>query len=628
MKIRRFCSGLLAAVLLLGLMVLPAGAAAASTVSTEEAIQVINALGIMVGDESGEFHLNRRVTRAEFITMAVNATGTGDQVGEASTSPYPDVPRTHWAAGYVQAGVQAGLISGYLDGTFRLSNQITLAEGATIVLKLLGYTAEDFSGAYPTGQLAMYRNLKLDRGVTAQKSTDVLTRQDTLYLFYNLLSTNTKEGTPYINKLGYSLNAAGEVDRVALVNGVMEGPVVAAGSWQQSVPFDVDSARVYRDGAASSAKSIQNNDIVYWSESMQTLWVYTDRVAGTIQELSPTPSNPTSVKVAGQTYEIETASAAYELSDLGSYQVGDTVTLLLGRNGGVAAVAAASASQDGSKIGIVTNLSRGTYSGSGANSSYTADTVTILATDGRTYSYQWTTDYFKLGNLVQVVISSEDGSVSLKRLSETGKLSGKVSSDASKLGSYPFADGVEILDTYEGTGVRIYPERLAGLNVTTDMVRYYTLNGAGEITKLILKDATGDMHSYGIMTDVVDSSPEGGVSVIVSYTMDLAGEIVSLPGLSVKYGVKKGPVVVMGNVQAPDKIRQLTEVEAARVSGNTVTAGNRTYLMSDNVLVYEYRGGDYYLSSLDRVKDGGYELSAWYDRSEKDGGRIRVIVAK
>ena len=628
MKIRRFCSGLLAAVLLLGLMVLPAGAAAASTVSTEEAIQVINALGIMVGDESGEFHLNRRVTRAEFITMAVNATGTGDQVGEASTSPYPDVPRTHWAAGYVQAGVQAGLISGYLDGTFRPSNQITLAEGATIVLKLLGYTAEDFSGADPPGQLAMYRSLKLDRGVTAQKSTDVLTRQDTLYLFYNLLSTNTKEGTPYINKLGYSLNAAGEVDRVALVNGVMEGPVVAAGSWQQSVPFDVDSARVYRDGAASSAKSIQNNDIVYWSESMQTLWVYTDRVAGTIQELSPTPSNPTSVKVAGQTYEIETASAAYELSDLGSYQVGDTVTLLLGRNGGVAAVAAASASQDGSKIGIVTNLSRGTYSGSGANSSYTADTVTILATDGRTYSYQWTTDYFKLGNLVQVVISSEDGSVSLKRLSETGKLSGKVSSDASKLGSYPFADGVEILDTYEGTGVRIYPERLAGLNVTTDMVRYYTLNGAGEITKLILKDATGDMHSYGIMTDVVDSSPEGGVSVIVSYTMDLAGETVSLPGMSVKYGVKKGPVVVMGNVQAPDKIRQLTEVEAARVSGNTVTAGNRTYLMSDNVLVYEYRGGDYYLSSLDRVKDGGYELSAWYDRSEKDGGRIRVIVAK
>lgn len=87
--------------------------------------------------------------------------------------------------------------------------------------------------------------------------------------------------------------------------------------------------------------------------------------------------------------------------------------------------------------------------------------------------------------------------MSLKRLSETGQALWQGVLRRSKLGSYPFADGVEILDTYEGTGVRIYPERLAGLNVTTDMVRYYTLNGAGEITKLILKDATGDMHSYG-----------------------------------------------------------------------------------------------------------------------------------
>ena len=50
----------------------------------------------------------------------------------------------------------------------------------------------------------MYRNLKLDRGVTAQKSTDVLTRQDTLYLFYNLLSPTPRRAPPYINKLGYS----------------------------------------------------------------------------------------------------------------------------------------------------------------------------------------------------------------------------------------------------------------------------------------------------------------------------------------------------------------------------------------------------------------------------------------
>lgn len=60
------------------------------------------------------------------------------------------MPYTHWAAGYVEAAVAAGLVTAYSDGTFRPDNPITLAEGATIALGLLGYTAEDYSGAYPT----------------------------------------------------------------------------------------------------------------------------------------------------------------------------------------------------------------------------------------------------------------------------------------------------------------------------------------------------------------------------------------------------------------------------------------------------------------------------------------------
>ena len=75
------------------------------------------------------------------------------------------------------------------DGTFRPDNPITLAEGATIALGLLGYTAEDYSGAYPTPQLALYRSKGLDQGVSAQRASDSLTRQDAMYLFYNLPQT-------------------------------------------------------------------------------------------------------------------------------------------------------------------------------------------------------------------------------------------------------------------------------------------------------------------------------------------------------------------------------------------------------------------------------------------------------
>ena len=134
MKNRLF-SLALAGVLSLSL-VLPVGAAGAAA-SEDQAIQTVNALGIMVGDRTGSMDLSRSVTRAEFVTMALKAMGR--QIGQAASSPYPDVPWSHWAAGYVEAGVAAGLVSGYSDGRFRPSSTITLAEGVTIALRLLDY---------------------------------------------------------------------------------------------------------------------------------------------------------------------------------------------------------------------------------------------------------------------------------------------------------------------------------------------------------------------------------------------------------------------------------------------------------------------------------------------------------
>lgn len=278
---KRILTGLLACCLSLSLT-LP-GLAAGSIPAQEEVAQVITALGIMAGDAKGDLHLSRPVNRAEFITMAVKASPNGDQVGEASTSPYPDVPYTHWAAGFVEAGVAAGLISGYSDGTFRPASSITLAEGATIALGLLGYSAEDYSGAYPSPQMALYHSLSLDKGLTAQAASAPLTRHDAMYLFYNLLSAKTKEGQPYLTTLGYSLNAAGEVDLVALVNGEMNGPLVASGDWQSAIPFPLSGITVTRDGKTSTLAAIQTNDVIYWNQTMRALWVSSDRVVGVIQ---------------------------------------------------------------------------------------------------------------------------------------------------------------------------------------------------------------------------------------------------------------------------------------------------------------------------------------------------------
>ena len=97
----RLSSLALAGVLSLSL-ILPVGAANAAA-PEDQAVQTVNALGIMVGDRTGSMDLSRSVTRAEFVTMALKAMGR--QIGQAASSPYPDVPWSHWAAGYVEAGV-------------------------------------------------------------------------------------------------------------------------------------------------------------------------------------------------------------------------------------------------------------------------------------------------------------------------------------------------------------------------------------------------------------------------------------------------------------------------------------------------------------------------------------------
>ena len=132
---KRVLSALLAAALTLSL-----ASPALAAPTQAEAAQVLSALDIMTGDGAGNLNLSAPVTRAEFVKMLMAASPIS--VGDVTyVSPYPDVPASHWAAPYVEAAVAAGYVTGYLDGTFRPGNTITLAEGVTMALRLLGYTS-------------------------------------------------------------------------------------------------------------------------------------------------------------------------------------------------------------------------------------------------------------------------------------------------------------------------------------------------------------------------------------------------------------------------------------------------------------------------------------------------------
>lgn len=183
---KRVLALLSALCLAISLCAVPAGAA------EDAALQTIRSLGIMQGDENGNLNLDQSVTRAQFVTMMTNASSYKDTISMSGSgySLYKDVKSSHWASEYIRVAVNAGWFNGYIDGTFRPDQTITLEEACTALLRLLGYDNSTLGGSFPTAQLTKAASLGLRDQLSAVQG-QTLTRRDCVTLFYNLLTAKT-----------------------------------------------------------------------------------------------------------------------------------------------------------------------------------------------------------------------------------------------------------------------------------------------------------------------------------------------------------------------------------------------------------------------------------------------------
>lgn len=102
-----------------------------------DAVGVMAGLGVIRGYADGSFRPGREITRAEFVTMAVNC----DAIGEGELS-FSDVSANSWAAPYIATASAKGWISGFQDGAFHPDDKITRAQAVTIINNMLGRSAD------------------------------------------------------------------------------------------------------------------------------------------------------------------------------------------------------------------------------------------------------------------------------------------------------------------------------------------------------------------------------------------------------------------------------------------------------------------------------------------------------
>lgn len=103
-----------------------------------DAVNTLDAMGVMRGVDGTRFLPGRPITRAEFVVTAVRFAGET----APAAAVFSDVTEDQWFYDQVMGAAGRGWIGGYADGTFRPYAPITRAEAAAVVNRMLSRAAD------------------------------------------------------------------------------------------------------------------------------------------------------------------------------------------------------------------------------------------------------------------------------------------------------------------------------------------------------------------------------------------------------------------------------------------------------------------------------------------------------
>ncbi|MGI6518427.1 MAG: S-layer homology domain-containing protein [Bacillota bacterium] len=222
----------------------------------EGAINTLVKMGVVAGYPDGSFRPEAPVTRAELAKIVARTFGYAPTVD----TKFADM-EGHWAEPFVSALDTAEVVTGYPDGTFRPSQNVSRAELATIMTRVaqLGKVGvADASSWTPT-----YRDV--DSTHWAFRHVEVARRLDIIPIHFGLVfepdRPATRGETAHMVKSlaesefarGTAIQVSPKAETISLKN--------AAGN-TQVVQVDPETV-IYRNGVVSELESVRKNDSIY-----------------------------------------------------------------------------------------------------------------------------------------------------------------------------------------------------------------------------------------------------------------------------------------------------------------------------------------------------------------------------
>ncbi len=403
-------------------------------------------------------------------------------------------------------------------------------------------------------------------------------------------------------------------------------------NYMENTPINHINLTVYRNGKAATLADIEKNDVVYYNTRINTMDVYTKKVTGIYYDALPSKAYVTEVTVGGKNYKIGSTSATSRLdASAGSFEIGDKVTLLLGKNDEVV-FAVELMDFDYFDYGVLVSSGQKIAEG-GENEGLSETYVRIYMPDGETYEYVSDKKYSDyIGKLVNVKYN--DSKVSLSLVNTKSKTYGKVDYSNRTIGDNSVLKDVKIIQrisSEEDENVQLEILSFDTLEAPelseTNVIASVLANKFGDVGILYVTGLTGSVL-HGVLKTRTDAEP---------YTYAIYTDSMNTYTSEGKYAVEAGTGVsfkknsngTISDISIMYQLKKSNDIDA--IEGSRIMLDGEIFSIHSEVIavdISEYN--NYKTTTIDEIAKmkNIASVAIYSDKSASNGGRVKVITIR
>ncbi len=395
----------------------------------------------------------------------------------------------------------------------------------------------------------------------------------------------------------------------------------------------MDDVKVIKNGKIARLTDIKLFDVAYLIKNLYKpeqgiIMVYDKKKTGSYDDAIPSKNAVQKIKLLGEELVIETSFAAAKLNESqGAFAVGDQITVLTGRTGGIVDVITPS-STDVSNIAVIVST-RSSISTESDTKGKEIFYVTLYKIDGSTSEYEVNEDQeSRKGRVVRFDV--KDGTADIIPIAYN-TIYGRINPTEKMIGDLWLSQDAVVLDIHNSIGSRdveikrIDWQDMPSGELRRDKVIHAEMGGAfNDIQLLVLNNLT-ESGQYGILV----GKNERGTSS--DYTLMINGRESSFSNVNAVFDSSKGDVVCieegknslehMYTLNPKDTSYRIQAVDSRRIRIN-----NRIYKLADNIQIYDItEDKPVSISTSDLTPGEGAYVALYSGRQSGYENIIRVI---